>query len=197
MSRVRLLLLLYPSWWRRRYGDEAFAILEEVPLGRGAVLDLLRGALDAWLNQRPPLGGDGRLAAGVVALAATEARNLGHSYLGTEHLLLGLLTESEGVAARALAGLGVTPEAVRDRVTRIVGSGCGSPPWCRCVTPRAKRVLDLARREADRGGRGELGGEHVLLGLIGEGEGIAAGVLAELGVDQDRVREQIDRPADR
>ena len=200
MIRPRLLLLLYPPWWRRRYGDEALAILEEAPVGGRVALDLLRGALDAWLHQRPLLGGDGRFAEdarSVLAVAAAEAHKLGHGYLGTEHLLLGLLADPEAVGAKALADLGLTPEAVRERVTQIVGSGCGAPLWRRCVTPRAKRVLALARLEADRSGGGELGSEHLLLGLLREGEGVAAGVLAELGVDEDGVRGQLARLADR
>jgi len=117
----------------------------------------------------------------VVVLAQDEARALGHNYIGTEHLLLGLLREREGLGARVLESLGVAPEAARDEVARIVGMGdivaTGQIPF----TPRAKKVLELSLREALALGHDYIGTEHVLLGLVAEGEGVGARILASLG----------------
>jgi ATP-dependent Clp protease ATP-binding subunit ClpC len=125
----------------------------------------------------------------VVVLAQEEARQLKHNYIGTEHILLGLLREEEGLAARVLESLDITVERVRAQVVRIVGSGeevtSGQIPF----TPRAKKVLELALREALQLGHTYIGTEHILLGLVREGEGIAAQVLVELGADLERVRQ--------
>ena len=127
----------------------------------------------------------------VLVLAQQEARVLGHNFLGTEHLLLGLIRESDGVAAIALAQLGIGLDDVRDRVKDAIGPAdlapTGSPPF----TPRAKKVLELSLREALQLGHNYIGTEHILLGLVREGEGVAANVLVGLGADLARVREQV------
>jgi len=127
----------------------------------------------------------------VVVLAQEEARMLCHNYIGTEHILLGLIGEGEGVAAKALESLGISLEAVRQQVEEIIGRGQQAPPGHIAFTPRAKKVLELALREAQQLGHNYIGTEHILLGLIGEGEGVAAQVLVKLGADLDRVRQQV------
>jgi ATP-dependent Clp protease ATP-binding subunit ClpC len=126
-----------------------------------------------------------------VVLAQEEARLLNHNYIGTEHLLLGLVHEEEGVAARTLRSLGVSLESVRHQVEEIVGTGESSPSGHIPFTPRAKKVLELALREAQRLGHNHIGTEHILLGLLREGEGVAAQVLVNLGAGLDRVRNQV------
>jgi ATP-dependent Clp protease ATP-binding subunit ClpC len=129
----------------------------------------------------------------VVVLAQDEARALQHNYVGTEHVLLGLLREEQGIAARVLESLGVTIEAVREQVARIVGQGdvaeAGQIPF----TPRAKRVLELALREALSLGHNWIGTEHLLLGLARENDGVAMQVLLDFGVDADRIRDEVVR----
>jgi ATP-dependent Clp protease ATP-binding subunit ClpA len=127
----------------------------------------------------------------VVVLAQEEARMLNHNYLGTEHILLGLIHEGEGVAARALESLGISLEAVRQQVQEIIGQGQQAPSGHIPFTPRAKKVMDLATREALQLGHNYIGTEHILLGLIREGEGVAAQVLVKLGADLNRVRQQV------
>jgi predicted nucleotide-binding protein len=127
----------------------------------------------------------------VVVLAQEEARLLNHNYIGTEHILLGLIHEGEGVAAKALESLGISLEAVRKQVEGIIGQGGSSPSGHTPFTPRAKKVLELSLREALQLGHNYLGTEHVLLGLIREGEGVAAQVLVRLGADLSRVRQQV------
>jgi ATP-dependent Clp protease ATP-binding subunit ClpC len=126
-----------------------------------------------------------------VVFAQEEARLLNHNYIGTEHILLGLLREEEGVAATALKTLGVSLEATRLRVEEIIGEGREMPPGHIPFTPRAKKVLELSLREALQLGHNYIGTEHILLGLIREGEGVAAQVLKELGADFDRVRQTV------
>lgn len=127
----------------------------------------------------------------VCVLAQEQARQLNHNYIGTEHLLLGLLREGEGVASQALGALGIGVEMVAGEVESIVGRGEVSPsgdlPW----TPRAKKVLELSLREALQLGHNYIGTEHVLLGLIREGEGVAAQVLVKFGGELKRVRQQV------
>ena len=130
-------------------------------------------------------------ARGVVVLAQEEARLLNHNYIGTEHLLLGLIHEGEGIAARALERLGVSLEVVRSRVEEIIGHGGSSPSGHIPFTPRAKKVLELSLREALQLGHNYIGTEHLLLGLIREGEGVAAQVLAQLGLDLALVRQEV------
>ena len=127
----------------------------------------------------------------VVVLAQEEARLLNHNYIGTEHILLGLISEGEGVAAKALESLGISLEAVRQQVEEIIGTGSSSPQGHIPFTPRAKKVLELSLREALQLGHNYIGTEHILLGLIREGEGVAAQVLQKLGADLGRVRQQV------
>ena len=127
----------------------------------------------------------------VVVLAQEEARLLNHSYIGTEHILLGLIHEGEGVAAKGLEALGISLEAVRAQVEEIIGQGGSSPSGHIPFTPRAKKVLELSLREALQLGHNYIGTEHILLGLIREGEGVAAQVLVKLGADLGRVRQQV------
>jgi len=127
----------------------------------------------------------------VVVLAQEEARLLNHSYIGTEHILLGLIHEGEGIAAKALESLGISLEAVRNQVEEIIGQGGSSPSGHIPFTPRAKKVLELSLREALQLGHNYIGTEHILLGLIREGEGVAAQVLVKLGADLSRVRQQV------
>ncbi|MEY2975693.1 MAG: hypothetical protein RIR49_2113 [Actinomycetota bacterium] len=127
----------------------------------------------------------------VVVLAQEEARLLNHSYIGTEHILLGLIHEGEGVAAKALESLSISLEAVRSQVEEIIGQGGSSPSGHIPFTPRAKKVLELSLREALQLGHNYIGTEHILLGLIREGEGVAAQVLVKLGADLSRVRQQV------
>jgi ATP-dependent Clp protease ATP-binding subunit ClpC len=124
-------------------------------------------------------------------LAQEEARLLNHNYIGTEHILLGLIHEGEGVAAKALESLGISLEAVRQQVEEIIGQGGSSPSGHIPFTPRAKKVLELSLREALQLGHNYIGTEHILLGLIREGEGVAAQVLVKLGADLSRVRQQV------
>ena len=129
----------------------------------------------------------------VVVLAQEEARALSHNYIGTEHILLGLLREEEGIAARVLGELGVTLEEIRSQVAQIVGRGdevsSGQIPF----TPRAKKVLELSLREALALGHNWIGTEHILLGLARENEGVAARILLDLGVTAERIAESVLR----
>jgi ATP-dependent Clp protease ATP-binding subunit ClpC len=129
----------------------------------------------------------------VVVLAQDEARELKHNYIGTEHLLLGLIREERGLAARVLGSLGVTLEGVRVQVGRIIGSGddvtTGEIPF----TPRSKKVLELSLREALGLGHNYIGTEHVLLGIVAEGEGVACRILLDFGVSSDAVRDAVVR----
>jgi len=217
MTRRGLLLrvlALYPSWWRRRYGEEAAAILEHSSPSLRAGFDLLRGAADAWMRQRPPHEGFARFtdqARRVVALAQEEARALRHNYVGTEHVLLGLLAAREGTAARALEALGLTPDRVRARLIQILEGGA-QPSTAKCsrwragfrppaearrLTPRVKRGFELSCQEADRRGDRNVDTAHLLLGLLREGKGVGVHILVELGADPVRVREQLARLTDR
>jgi ATP-dependent Clp protease ATP-binding subunit ClpC len=124
-------------------------------------------------------------------LAQEEARMLNHNYIGTEHILLGLIHEGEGVAAKGLEALGISLEGVRAQVEEIIGQGQQAPSGHIPFTPRAKKVLELSLREALQLGHNYIGTEHILLGLIREGEGVAAQVLVKLGADLNRVRQQV------
>jgi ATP-dependent Clp protease ATP-binding subunit ClpA len=128
----------------------------------------------------------------VLVLAQEEARLLNHSFIGTEHLLLGLIAENDGVAAHALAAMGITLERVRERVEETIGlSARGSEGGQAPFTPRAKKVLELSLREALQLGHNYIGTEHILLGIVREGEGVGAQVLQSLGADLPRVRRQV------
>ncbi len=127
----------------------------------------------------------------VVVLAQEEARMLNHAHIGTEHLLLGLVHEGEGVAARALESLNISLSAVRREVEEIIGRGDQPPSGHIPFTPRAKKVLELSLRESNQLGHSYIGTEHILLGLLREGEGVAAQVLVKMGTDLNRVRQQV------
>lgn len=127
----------------------------------------------------------------VVVLAQEEAKMLNHNYIGTEHLLLGLIHEGEGVAAKALQSMDISLEAVRQQVEDIIPPGQQQPTGHIPFTPRAKKVLELSLREALQLGHNYIGTEHILLGLIREGEGVAAQVLVKLGADLNRVRQTV------
>ena len=126
-----------------------------------------------------------------IVLAQEEARALNHDYIGTEHILLGLQRDGESVAARALQALGITLEAVRQQVEEIIGRGNKVPSGHIPFTPRAKRVLELSLREAMHFSHDYIGPEHILLGLLREGEGVAVQTLVRLGADLNRVRRQV------
>jgi ATP-dependent Clp protease ATP-binding subunit ClpA len=126
-----------------------------------------------------------------VVLAQEEARKLDHGYIGTEHLLLGLIREGEGVAAKALESLGISLKTVREQVVARVGRGQRPPSGHIPFTDRAKRVLELSLRESGQLGHRYIGTEHILLGLVAEGDGVAAQVLTGLGADLERVRQQV------
>jgi ATP-dependent Clp protease ATP-binding subunit ClpA len=154
-----------------------------------------------WPDGRVLLGGARRRAMferftdrarRVVVLAQDEARRLDHNYIGTEHILLGLIHEGTGVAARALESLGVKLDAVREQVEEIIGRGQQQTPTGHIpFTPRAKKVLELSLRESLQLGQDYIGTEHILLGLVHEGDGVAAQVLVRLGADLNRVRQQV------
>ncbi|HWJ66344.1 MAG TPA: ATP-dependent Clp protease ATP-binding subunit [Nocardioides sp.] len=127
----------------------------------------------------------------VVVLAQEEARMLNHNYIGTEHILLGLIHEGEGVAAKALESLGISLEGVRQQVEEIIGQGQQAPSGHIPFTPRAKKVLELSLREALQLGHTYIGPEHILLGLVRDSEGVAARILARLGAELNRVRQQV------
>jgi ATP-dependent Clp protease ATP-binding subunit ClpC len=137
----------------------------------------------------------------VVVLAQEESRMLNHNYIGTEHLLLGLIHEGDGGAATALEAMGISLEAVRQQVEEIVGKGQEAPSGHIPFTPRAKKVLELSLRESLQLSHNYIGTEHILLGLIREGDGLAAQILVRLGADLAEVREQVlrqlaDQPAE-
>jgi len=127
----------------------------------------------------------------VVVLAQEEARMLSHNYIGTEHILLGLIHEREGVAATTLESMNISLEAVRREIEKIIGQGQATPTGHIPFTPRAKKVLELSLRESLQLGANYIGTEHILLGLIREGEGVAAQVLQKLGADLNRVRQTV------
>src|SRR5437016_13128500 len=127
----------------------------------------------------------------VVVLAQEEARKFNHNYIGTEHILVGLIREDGGVAAKGLESLGISLDAARQQIEEIVGIGEQAPSGHVPFTPRAKKVLELSLREALQLGHHYIGTEHILLGLIREGEGVAAQVLQKLGADLSRVRQQV------
>ncbi len=126
----------------------------------------------------------------VLALSQEEAQRLQHNYIGTEHLLLGLVREGEGVAAKVLLNLGVQLDAIRQSVEFTIGRGDQSVPGSIGLTPRAKKVIELAVYEARNMNHHYIGTEHILLGLVREGEGIAAMALESMGVQLKRVREE-------
>jgi ATP-dependent Clp protease ATP-binding subunit ClpC len=131
----------------------------------------------------------------VLTLAQDEAFNLGHGHIGTEHLLLGLVREEEGLGARALAAVGVTITAIRPLVEGVVPPAPGEERLRRQIIPttRVKTVIDLAFKAAERDGQQSVGTDHLLLGVVAEGEGLGAAVLRNLGADEATVRSAVDR----
>jgi ATP-dependent Clp protease ATP-binding subunit ClpC len=127
----------------------------------------------------------------VLLLAQEEARTLSHNYIGTEHMLLGLINEGNGVGAKALESLGLSLDTVRQQVQEIIGQGQHAPSGHIPFTPQAKKVLELALVESTALGHEYIGTEHILLGLIREGDGVAAQVLVNLGADLNPVRQQV------
>jgi ATP-dependent Clp protease ATP-binding subunit ClpC len=127
----------------------------------------------------------------VLVHAQEEAALLAHPFIGTEHILLGLIREEDGVAAAALRRCGITLDAVRNQVEEIVGASVNAPGGAPPFTPRAKKVLELALREALERGHSFIGTEHILLGLIREGRGVGATVIERLGVDLGRLRQEV------
>jgi ATP-dependent Clp protease ATP-binding subunit ClpC len=127
----------------------------------------------------------------VVVLAQAEARTLNHDYIGTEHLLLALIHEGEGVAAKALESVGVERSEIRREVRELIGEGSSAPTGPIPFTPRAKKVLELSLREALQLGHNYIGTEHILLGLVREGEGVGAQVLRKQGVTMEVVRTEV------
>lgn len=127
----------------------------------------------------------------VIVLAQEEARLINHNYIGTEHLLLGLLSEASGVGAQALSALGISLETVRADIEARIGTGSSTPTGHIPFTPRAKRVLELSLREALQFGHDYIGTEHLLLALLHEGEGVAAQVLRDLKVKEDVLRSEV------
>ena len=127
----------------------------------------------------------------VIVLAQSEARSLHHNYIGTEHLLLGLVKESDGVAAKALSLHGVNPEGVRQQIVAMIGEGTASEDGHIPFTPHARQVLELSLREALQLGHNYIGTEHILLGLIREGEGVGPQVLAKMDVDLSELRSTV------
>ncbi len=127
----------------------------------------------------------------VVVLAQEEARLLKHNYIGTEHVLLGLVSEGDGIAAQALQSLDIELQDIRDEIAKIIGVGQESPTGHIPFTPRAKKVLELSMREALQLGHNYIGTEHILMGLIREGAGVGSQVLAQLGAELNEVRKVI------
>jgi ATP-dependent Clp protease ATP-binding subunit ClpC len=149
-----------------------------------------RKNFDGGINDRDRFDKFTERARKVLSLAQEEAQRLQHNYIGTEHLLLGLVREEEGVAAKVLSNLGVDLNKVRSAVEHIIGRGDRIVLGEIGLTPRAKKVIELAGDEARRLNHHYIGTEHLLLGLVREGEGIAAGVLESLGVNLEKVRTQ-------
>jgi hypothetical protein len=148
---------------------------------RGGVEAVMEGAFSRFSDRA-------RL---VVVLAQDEARRLGHNYIGTEHLLLGLLVEGEGIGARALQEAGITLDTARAGVEEIVGCGQEPPGGHLPFVSRAKKVLELALRESLRLNHNHIGTEHILLGLLREGEGAGAQIIAAAGVQPDQLRDSV------
>jgi hypothetical protein len=194
---VKWLVWLYPPPWRRRYGDEFLALVEARGLSFGTALDLLGGAFDAWLH--PDLGAvpaavgassprnrsDAftRRSKTVLGLAEQEAKRLRSPRIGTEHLLLGLLLESEGVAAHVLRRHGIQPDELRSAVVRRLEAGATVNRQLVGLGDDAKRAIELSVAEANRLRHRYIGTEHLLLGLVAQGQGIAADELRQRNVE--------------
>ena len=194
---MKWLLWLYPRRWRRRYSDEFLAVLEERGFSLMVVLDVLRGALDAWLHPQlvavpAPVGGSGnptrgrnrfdkftRRSRAVLDLAAKEAERLGHPRITTEHLLLGMLLEGEGVAAYVLVERGVHTDEVRTLLVETLQSAPRRDRQHLGLSVAAKRAIEMSVAEANRLRHHYVGTEHLLLGLVADGSGTAAEILRQ------------------
>jgi hypothetical protein len=209
---MRWLLWLYPTRWRQRYGDEFLALVEERGWSVSVVLDVLLGALDARLH--PELAGTPapvsagapgprpdrfdkftRRSRNVLQLAQSEAERLRHGEIGTEHLLLGLLLEGDGVAAHVLADLEVQVDDIRSELLSRIQQAASTDAHQRIgLSAAAKRSIELSVREANRLHHRFLGTEHLLLGVVGAGEGLAAELLRQRKItDMDELRRHILR----
>jgi hypothetical protein len=208
---MKWLLRLYPTRWRRRYGDEFSALLENQPLTLKVALDILIGALDAWLRPQvdsnaqmvpagraqPPRQKDRfdeftQRSRNALRFASEEARLMRHDFISTEHLLLGLLHDQDSVAMRVLKRLDVDPARVRSEIHAAAALTSANEQPTHGLTPSAKRVIELTVQEAARSRCDYVGTEHLLLGLMSEREGLAAAVLANLtGADLAVVRSAV------
>jgi hypothetical protein len=208
---MRWLLRLYPARWRQRYGDEFLALIDNQPLSWDVVLDIVRGAFDAWL--RPQIGSAGLAvqpsdappsrrpqrfdkftprSRSALQFAADEARLSHDDFISTEHLLLGLLHDQTSVAVHVLASLNIEPDVLRSAIHASASAAGVHEQPTRGLTPSAKRAIALGVDEARRARCGFVGTEHLLLGLVREGEGIAATVLTDLtGADLARLRRTV------
>jgi prophage maintenance system killer protein len=178
---------------RLRPSDRGAARVKEAAMKGHAVRPLAERIKKATMR-RQPRGMFQRFtdrARRVMVLAEEEARLLGHNFVGTEHILLGLLHEGEGVAARALESLGVNREAVRQQVEQLIGQGQQAPGGHILFAPRAKKVLELSLREAMALGHNYVGTEHIFLAMLREGEGVAAQALTGLGIGHAQARERV------
>jgi prophage maintenance system killer protein len=190
----------FAAWLSKRVFVPGGTPARETPAGKTPATETpaKEGPMHGWLpGRRRPARKKGPFrrftpeAREVVIGSQEEARRLQHNYIGTEHVLLGLLRQGNGVAARALVALGITPEAVQQQVLDIIGEGQEQPSGHIPFTPRAKKVLELALRESVRMGHMYIGSEHILLGLVREGSGLAAQVLTALGASGPRIRDQV------
>ena len=171
--------------WLERHLPERLE--DSGPVGAGGLLEKLRP------GNRSPIGRLTPEAQHVLSLAQDEARRLNHSHLGTEHLLLGLVIDQDSLAGQVLAELGVDPQRVRQQLETMVGPGTCSTKGPAGLTPRSNKVLELAAREAKRRQAAAVGPEHMLLGLVQEGEGVAVSVLERLGTGPEAVRAAVER----
>jgi ATP-dependent Clp protease ATP-binding subunit ClpC len=216
---VRWLVALYPRGWRRRYGAELATLLDGQRFEPRAALDVLRGALDAhlhpelWRSTAVPSARLAEPGQRVLALARDEARRLHHDQLGTEHLVLALARDPDGIGQRILSAIGVDAAMVRAEALRVLGPASAPDAGGRCrapgprdrgelrVAPRLKRVLELAADEADGLHHVGISDAHLLLGLLREGEGCGVAILRAAGaqdlqIARDRVRDALaDSPA--
>jgi hypothetical protein len=211
---VKWLLWLYPREWRRRYGEEFLALIEERMWSPTVVLDILRGAIDARLHPQLRAAPAAASASGAMAprrrglpfdrftrrsrnvlrLAQEEAERLQHTRIGTEHLLLGLLLERDGVAAHVLAELGVDADGVRSEFSARLADADPPSEAQLGLTPDAKRAIELGVREANRLGHRFFGTEHLLLGLAAAEDGLGAEILQTHGAaNVDDLRQRVIR----
>jgi hypothetical protein len=207
---MRWLLRLYPARWRQRYGEEFLALLESQSCSPSSVLDVLLGAVDAWLRpqlrpSRSPATASGGFfrrrdrfdrfttrSRAALRLAQVEAESLQHRFIGTEHLLLGLLHDPDNVALHVLQTYGVQPATLRAAVEHQLGAVAPGDPPTRGLTERSKRAIELSVEEATRMRHSYVGTEHLLVGLLRENGGTAALVLRSVGcADLEELRRRV------